>query len=101
MTEFLIFIVTVALLVLALEPAHRRARRANREPFPRFDPTDRDRQRVEMELRMLGGRGSAADPARAGGVGPRYSPSSIAKRPTVSMPRSGRVQVDPVGGELS
>ena len=56
MTGLLIFAVVVVLLVLALEPAHRRARREYPDSHGRFDLSDRDRQRVMAERRMLGGR---------------------------------------------
>ena len=56
MTGLLIFAVVVVLLVLALEPAHRRARREYPDSHGRFDLSDRDRQRVLAERRMLGGR---------------------------------------------
>jgi hypothetical protein len=56
MTGFLMIAVMVALLMWALEPAHRRARRRHPAPLPGADLSDRDRQRVITDLRMLGGR---------------------------------------------
>lgn len=58
MTGLLIVTVAVALLILALAPAHRRARRTCVDPFrPGADLTvDRDRDRVLAELAALNSR---------------------------------------------
>lgn len=49
----LVLAAVILLLVVALEPAHRRARRGGTAPFPRSDRRDRDRERVDAEHRVL------------------------------------------------
>ena len=51
MTSILVLAGLILLLVLALEPAHRRTRREHQAVYRGLDQTDRDWERVDAELR--------------------------------------------------
>lgn len=78
MTGLLIVIAATALLILALEPAHRRAQHDCAAPFrPGADLTvDRDRERVVTEIATIT-RPDPARPAQVTHPGPGWAATPL------------------------